>query len=69
MWMLLRLLGLVALSRTAQLPVGRSALWFALVRAIGLRAALPLSAGLILLRAIANRNARPGYVARGERAA
>ena len=69
MGMVLRLLGLFALSRTARLPVGRSALWLTLVRAIGLRAALPLSAGLILLRAIANRRARPGYVAREDRAA
>ena len=69
MGMVLRLLGLFALSRTARLPVGRSALWLTLVRAIGLRAALPLSAGLILLRAIVNRRARPGYAAREDRAA
>ena len=67
--MVLRLLGLFALSRTARLPVGRSALWLTLVRAIGLRAALPLSAGLILLRAMAKRGAKPGYVAREDRVA
>jgi hypothetical protein len=67
--MVLRLLGLFALSRTARLPVGRSALWLTLVRAIGLRAALPLSAGLLLLRAIVNGRARPGYAAREDRAA
>ena len=69
MGMVLRLLGLFALSRTARLPVGRSALWLTLVRAIGLRAALPLSAGLILLRAMANRGAKPGHKNRTRKAA
>ena len=69
MRMMLRLLGLFALSRTARLPVERSALWLTVVRAIGLRAALPLSAGLILLRAMAKRGAKPGYAARGDQAA
>ena len=69
MGMVLRLLGLFALSRTARLPVGRSALWLTLVRAIGLRAALPLSAGLILLRAMVNRGAKPGHKNRTRKAA
>ena len=36
----LQVLGLITLSHTEKLPLGRSALWLALVRAVGWRAAL-----------------------------
>jgi hypothetical protein len=67
--LMLRLLELLALSRTARLPVGRSALWLALVRVMGLRGALPLTAGLLLLRVMANRGSKPRPEIRTNKAA
>jgi hypothetical protein len=64
---ILQILGLIALSHTENLPLGRSALWLALVRAIGWRAALSVSVGLILLRALSRRGAEPAYGRRRDR--
>jgi hypothetical protein len=66
---LLQILGLIVLSHTEKLPLGRSALWLALVRAVGWRAALPVSLGLILLRVLSRRGAKPGNGRRRDRAA
>jgi hypothetical protein len=55
----LQLLKLITLSHTEKLPLGRSALWLALVRAVGWRAVLPVSLGLILLRVLSRRGAKP----------
>ena len=54
-----QILGLITLSHTEKLPLGRSALWLALGRAVGWRAALPVSVGLILLRRLSRRRAKP----------
>jgi hypothetical protein len=64
-----QVLGLLALSHTEKLPVGRSALLLALVRAVGWRAAVPLTAGMILLRVFAKRARKPGYGRRTDRVA
>jgi hypothetical protein len=55
---ILQVLGLIALSHTENLPLGRSALWLALARAVGWRAALPVSVGLIMLRVLSRRRAK-----------
>jgi hypothetical protein len=55
----LQVLGLITLSHTEKLPLGRSALWLALVRAVRWRLALPVSLGLILLRVLSRRGAKP----------
>lgn len=55
---MLRLLGLLVLGRAVRLPLRGPALWGTQAGAVGWRAALPISAGFILLQAMANRGAK-----------